>query len=262
MDIPISNTFTHKVNELLKQKENQKISEEDFHKEKDAIIVAEAALQTDSGPLLVKKQLEQKVKSLEETYNEEKNKLLQRKRKEQELAAYRNDEENIRAETERHLFRRTVDNDIEKIDETAKKLQTRYTFLQLGLIFSSTITATLAGSDVNHVVIAAAGFVSAWLGAMLTFFKYQDRIYANRKAATDMILERRAYDNYNQEYKNRRDDPQESYMLFSEKITAILSRQMIEEVNLFNPKKQEASKQEKSEKKQETGKTLEEPKKQ
>jgi hypothetical protein len=166
-----------------------------------------------------KQQLEQREK--------EKKVLLQQKQREKERAHYRFG----------------VTTYIGALEHSAQRWQYRYTWLQILLLCFSAVTATLAGIDgVPRSMVAVTGVVATITGGLLTTFKIQDRIYANRKAVVDVTLECRKYDHRIDEYASMKDDEdgeEQAFITFSRKITAIQGEQMLQEVELWNPKKGE-----------------------
>lgn len=74
-------------------------------------------------------------------------------------------------------------------------------------------------------------------GAFLTTFKVQERIYASRKAVAEVRLETQKYDYHVEEY--REENPELRFLTFSKNITAVQGQEMLQEVEFWNPKKEE-----------------------
>jgi len=114
--------------------------------------------------------------------------------------------------------------------------------LQVTLLLFSAATATMASMDViPRWVVSFTGFVATIAGGLLTTFKIQDRIYASRKAVAEVRLECQKYDRGIEEYKDM--DTEKAFMKFSRGITEIQGQQMLQEVELWNPKKEEKEKE-------------------
>jgi hypothetical protein len=119
--------------------------------------------------------------------------------------------------------------------------QKRFNRLQITLIILTTATASMAGVDgISRGYVVGVGFAAASLGGILSYFQLQDKIYSSRKALADLHLECQMYDHCIDEYKNRHQDPEGAHLIFSKKVTTIQATQMLQEVELLNPKKKEA----------------------
>ena len=148
-------------------------------------------------------------------------------------------QEEIKRENERYSYRREIDNYINRLEGNAQKWQSWYTWLQIILLFFSASTATMAGIEgVPRWVVSVTGLVATIAGGLLATFKIQDRIYASRKAVAEVRLERQKYDYHIEEYKNT--DAEGAFIKFSRSINEIQGQQMLQEVELWNPKKEES----------------------
>ena len=85
--------------------------------------------------------------------------------------------------------------------------------------------------------VSFTGLVATVAGGILTTFKIQERIYANRKAIAEVRLETQKYDYGLDEYQI--ENTEQRYLLFSKNITLIQGQEMLQEVEFWNPKKEE-----------------------
>jgi len=115
---------------------------------------------------------------------------------------------------------------------------------ELVLLFFSTLTATMASVEVvPRLVVSISGFIAAIAGGILTTFKIQDRIYASRKAVAQVRQECQKYDYHIDEYANL--NAERAFIRFSGIINEIQGQQMLQEVELWNPKKEESKEEQK-----------------
>lgn len=99
----------------------------------------------------------------------------------------------------------------------------------------------MAGIDgIARGLVAFTGVIATIAGGILTTFKMQDRIYANHKAVAELRLECQKYDYHIEEYKGV--SAEEAFIKFSRAINIIQGEQMLQEVELWNPKRGEDKK--------------------
>lgn len=89
---------------------------------------------------------------------------------------------------------------------------------------------------IQRWLVSLVGLVAAIVGGYITTFKIQDKIYATRKAAAELKIEYRNYD-YGIGYDGM--DEQEAFIKFTAITSKILSEQMLQEVEIWNSKKEE-----------------------
>ncbi len=148
-------------------------------------------------------------------------------------------QEKIKRENERYNYRGEIDNYINRLEGNAQKWHSWYTLLQIILLVFSASTATMAGIDgVPRWIVSSTGVIATIAGGLLATFKIQDRIYASRKAVAEVRLELQKYDYHIEEYKNM--DAEGAFIKFSRSINEIQGQQMLQEVELWNPKKEES----------------------
>lgn len=155
-------------------------------------------------------------------------------RKEQEEQKAWKAEQAQRAK-DRKQFREITEGDIHKRDASTRRLQQQYNTLQIILLIFSAVTATMAGIDgVARAWVAVTGVIATIAGSLLTTFKIQDRIYANHKAAAELRLECQKYDYRIEDYKDV--SVENAFIRFSRAVNIIQGEQMLQEVELWNPK--------------------------
>lgn len=269
-EVIVSNQYRHIVSELHKAHLEKRITAQEFSQRMDEASEEEAKKQEHLGPSLVRQALE----NVEKNISDEQKRAFEAKVQEERLAQkqLRQKEEyeqrvrdkkvwDERKATERkqqeeqrmleleqenkekeHLsFRKVTGSTITERDESAKKLQRQYNILQIILLVFSAVTATMAGIDgIARGLVAFTGVIATIAGGMLTTFKIQDRIYANHKAVAELRLECQKYDYHIEEYKNI--SAEEAFIKFSRAINIIQGEQMLQEVELWNPKRGEGKK--------------------
>lgn len=140
-----------------------------------------------------------------------------------------------------------MDDYVNALENNAQRWQIRYTWLQIILLVFSAGTAAMASIDgVPRWIVSIAGLVATVAGGLLTTFKIQDRIYASRKAVTEVKLECQKYDYHIEEYKDINTE-EEAFIRFSRNLSAIQGQEMLQEVELWNPKKDDKSARDTSE---------------
>ena len=158
-----------------------------------------------------------------------------RKQQEKEEKSRR---ENIKKENDGIKYRKEIDNYINRLEDNAKELQNWYTQLQIVLLLFSALTATVASIDgIPRWMVSTSGFIATIAGGLLTTFKIQDRIYASRKAIAEVKLECQKYDNRIEEYNNTNTTEDEAFIKFSRNLISIQGQEMLQEVEFWNPKK-------------------------
>jgi Protein of unknown function (DUF4231) len=269
-EVPVSKQYRHTVSELYRDRWENRITEQELNQRLDELGTEEVKNLEHLGPLLIKQVLEsvekdisedqkkafeekarleklaqnqQRQKELTEQREREKKAWAEQKAKErkeqeeqkkQELEQQRQEQERLsfREETERHVFER---------DLSAKKIQRHYNILQVILLTFSAVTATMAGIDgIARWIVAITGLIATVAGGLLTTFKLQDRIYANHKAVAELRLECQKYDYHIDEYKDI--GVAEAFIKFSRAVNLIQGEQMLQEVELWNPKRDERKK--------------------
>jgi ABC-type multidrug transport system fused ATPase/permease subunit len=257
-ELPISRTFRYELEDLYTKRRNKEITEEEFSVQRDALIAQQAKSHEAMGPLLIVKELEgvesdvvntvnQKFKKKEEEENaqairERLAREAEKKRIEREELAKQKaiEDENQRKIDERNKFRASIDEYSERQERNTNRWQRWCNWLQIFLIILTTATASLAGfSDVPRIYVVIAGFFAAALGGILSYFQLQDKIYGSRKALANLRLECQKYDYCLDDYEDRRTNPEAAYLRFSKKVTEIQAEQMLYEVELLNPRKQD-----------------------
>jgi Protein of unknown function (DUF4231) len=265
-----SNHYLHTVRELHQARMENRITEQEFGQRLDEAINEEAKRQEQYAPLLLRETLqdiekdisEEQTKAFEAKLQQEKNAANQQKQKElneqrdqknkerdeqrrkeqqdQEKRAELEREQEAQKE-ERRSFRLVARDDISERAESARKLQRQYNVLQIILLVFSAVTATMAGIDgIARIWVALTGVIATIAGGILTTFKVQDRIYANHKAAAELRLECQKYDYHIDEYKGANEE--EAFIRFSRAVNIIMGEQMLQEVELWNPKRDEGKK--------------------
>lgn len=263
-DIPLSKIYRHDLKELNLAREEKRITDEEYSKHVDELREREAQ----SNPDLARWLLLQKFAEVEqETENEVKKKSqqtkqeLEMKNRVEQAAQARKDlmqqqekareerkilDGQIRRAEERDKFRRETNEYTNTLEDNVQIWLIRYTWLQIILLVFSAGTAAMASIDgVPRWIVSVAGLVATVAGGLLTTFKIQDRIYANRKAVTEVKLECQKYDYHIEEYKDLNDE--DAFIKFSRNLSAIQGQEMLQEVELWNPKKDDKSARDNSE---------------
>jgi hypothetical protein len=257
-DLPVSRTFRYELDELYSKRRTKEITEEEFSIQRDALLAQEAKLHEIMGPVLITKQLEaveaevaegvnQKFQKEEQEENERATrerlaKIAERKRLEREEQAKQDaiEAENKQKIAMQFAFRASLDGYSAQRELEANRLQRWHSWLQILLIVLTTATASMAGLDgIPRVYVVIVGFLAAALGGILSYLQLQDKIYASRKALADLRLECQKYDYCLDDYHDRRTNSEGAYLRFSKKVTVIQAEQMLSEVELLNPRKQE-----------------------
>lgn len=251
-----SSQYYYAVSELEKDRLEKRITEREYHQRRDELNEEEVKRQEHLGPVFIKQALEDVEKTISENQRKAFEAKMQREKlaqdqqnrkaqNEQKAKERREQEEQIkqeieqeRKEQERISFREMTEKNISERDASAKRLQRQYNILQIILLVFSTITATLAGIDgVARGFVAATGVMATLAGGLLTTFKLQDRIYANHKAVSELRLECQKYDYHIDDYKDI--SPEKAFIKFSRAVNLVQGEQMLQEVELWNPKKDE-----------------------
>lgn len=269
-DISFSNQYRHTISELHKARMENQITEQELAQRLDEARNEEAKRLELYAPLLLREALqnvekdvvEEQTKVFDEKRQQERyaanekkqqeiNEQLELKRKEREAQLARErqekqkqrelEQEQVVKEQERHKFRQVTGNDIDERNASARKLQQQYNILQIVLLVFSAVTATMAGIDgIARIWVAITGVIATIAGGVLTTFKIQDRIYANHKAAAELRLECQRYDYHIDEYKLTNEE--DAFIKFSRAVNLIQGEQMLQEVELWNPKREESKK--------------------
>ncbi len=270
-EVTVSKQYRYAVSERYKDRLENRITEQELSQHLDELNEEEAKRQEEHlGPLLIRQALENIEKAISEDQQktfeaktqQENLEQSQRKQKEQAKQHERNRKawieqkekerkeqeeqrareiEQKRKEQEHLSFRKMTEGNISERDTSAKKLQRHYNILQIILLIFSAITATMAGIDgVARGLVAFTGVIATIAGGLLTTFKLQDRIYANHKAVAELRLECQKYDYHIDEYKDL--GPAEAFIKFSRAVNLIQGEQMLQEVELWNPKGDEGKK--------------------
>ncbi len=257
-ELPVSRKFRYDLDELYTKQKAKEITEEEFSIQRDALIAQEAKLHETIGPLLIAKQLEAIESDVAATVNK---KFQQEEREESARVAKeriakqaeikrieREEQEKqnaIEAEHRKKIedqknFRLSINTFANNLKYNTDRWHGWSNWLQIVLIVLTTATASMAGySSISRVYVVVCGWCAAALGGVLSYLQLQDKIYSDRKALADLQLECQMYDYGIDEYKNRDDDPEGAYLLFSKKVTAIQATQMLQEVEFLKPKKKE-----------------------
>lgn len=254
-DIPLSKTYLHDLKELNLANEEKRITDEEFSKRVDELREREAQSNPDLAHLLLLQKLEEAEKEVEnevkkksqqtkqdldaknraEQTEQTRQNMMQQLEKEKEERKLR--DKLIQRENERCNYRSEMYDYINRLENNAQKWQSRYTWLQIILLVFSAGTAAMASIDgVPRWIVSVAGLIATITGGLLTTFKIQDRIYASRKAVTEVKLECQRYDYRIEEYEDTKTD-EEAFIKFSRSLSAIQGQEMLQEVELWNPKK-------------------------
>lgn len=256
MDIPFSNQYLHDLKVLSREHAEQQITDEVFNQRLDKLREREAKSQKNLGQILLIQQFGEAEKHIatevqkellqrkQETQREEQAKNAEQIRKqqkqwrEQQAEDQRLQQQMRKRENERDTYRNEIDTYINRLEENAQRWQHWYSWLQITLLLFSATTATLAGIDgIPRWIVAIIGLLATIVGSLLTTFKIQERIYASRKAIAEVRLECQKYDYHVEEYKNM--DTEDAFLQFSRSVSLIQGQQMLQEVELWNPKKEE-----------------------
>ncbi len=256
-DISFSKTYLHELRELYRQHEGKLITDVELSQRSDELKEIEAKQHEHIGRLLLMEHLGEAEKEIENEVKQEsqqrqqefearerakqieQTQQLQKLQREQQLEVQRLRQIERKKLAAQNNFRGEVDDYINRLEADAQKWQTRYTQLQLVLLFFSTLTATMASVEVvPRLVVSISGFIAAIAGGILTTFKIQDRIYASRKAVAQVRQECQKYDYHIDEYANL--NAERAFIRFSGIINEIQGQQMLQEVELWNPSKEES----------------------
>jgi ABC-type multidrug transport system fused ATPase/permease subunit len=255
-DIPFSKKYLHDLKRLHIEHEEKRIMDEEFSQRVDELRDKEAQTNEALARLLLLQKLEEAEKEVEievKTEFQLKKQALIAKDREQQAEQDRQRQkelreqlekeeesrrENIKKENDRIKYRKEIDNYINQLEDNAKKWQNWYIRLQILLLFFSALTATVASIDgIPRWMVSSSGFIATIAGGLLTTFKMQDRIYANRKAIAEVKLECQKYDNHIEEYNSTNITDEEAFVKFSRNLISIQGQEMLQEVELWNPKK-------------------------
>lgn len=269
-ELLVSNAYHHTVSELYTERLEGRITEQEFGQRLDQAYEEEAKKQEHFGPLLMKRVLkdiekdisEKRKKALDEKNQQETLKQIRQKKREldekDELSKKEREEKRAKErkereereeqeaelkkrEEERKEFREKTAESISERDVSARNLRSQYNTLQVILLVFSAVTATMAGIDgVARAWVAVTGVIATIAGGILTTFKIQDRIYANHKAVAELRLECQKYDYRIEDYKGI--SPEDAFVKFSRIVNGIQGEQMLQEVELWNPKRDESKK--------------------
>ena len=255
-DITPSKTHLHNLKVLQTEYLEHHITNEEYSQRLDDLNEQEAKSHESLGPVLVRQELarvekESELKVKEELEQErqkheakERAKRFEERRQRQIEEQIRKNQENSELEeqnrknVERVKFRIDINNYINRMENTAGQWQNWFNILQIVLLTFSAATATMASMEVvPRWVISFTGFIATIAGGLLTTFKIQERIYASRKAAAEVKLETQKYDYHIEEYATL--NPEPAYIKFSRNITVIQGQEMLQEVEFWNPRKEE-----------------------
>ena len=259
-ELPVPRKFLYDLDELYTKRKTKEITEEEFSIQRDVLLAQEAKSHEAMGQTLIVKELESIESSVANTVNqrfqkEEQEeseratrdrfaKLAEQKRIEREEQEKQKaiEAENNRKIMERNMFRSDLDGYIDQCEQDANRWQIRCNWLQIIAIVLTTATASMAGVDgISRIYVVIVGFAAAALGGILSYLQLQDKIYTSRKATANLRLECQKYDYCLEDYQDCRDDPEGAYLRFSKKVTVIQAEQMLYEVELLNPKRQETT---------------------
>jgi hypothetical protein len=255
-DITLSKKYLHELKALHTEYQEKRITDEEFSQRIDELREQEAKLHEPMGRVLLMQQLENAEKEIEHEVEEElqqkrrereaeerekrveHTRQIQKQQRERETEAQKALQERRRREIERDSYRNAIDDYVNRLEDKARRRQNWYNVLQIVLLVFSAGTATMASMEVvPRWVVSITGLVATIAGGLLTTFKIQERIYANRKAVAEVRLETQKYDYHIDEYKNM--DTEGAFIKFSRSITAIQGQEMLQEVEFWNPRKEE-----------------------
>lgn len=243
-DIPFSKKYLHELKKLYIEHQEGSITDEEFSHSVDELKEKEVQSNEPLGRILLVQKLGEVEKEIESEVKGELQRKIQAleaedwvKRGEDARQLKKQQQEQREREYERDSYRNNTNYYIKHLENNAQKWQLRYTWLQIILLVFSASTATMASIDgVPRPIVSVAGLVATIAGGLLTTFKIQDRIYANRKAVAEVKLECQKYDYHLEEY-NKTYTEEEVFIKFSKNINAIKGQEMLQEVELWNPKK-------------------------
>lgn len=263
-EIPVTNTFRYELKELHRKHQKKLITDEEFSRRRDELNTEEAKLHEPLGPTLIKEELgdidkeledeikeeikveQAKIEAAERAEQAERNRRFQKERQEKINEEYKLRQERLARERDRANYRSEINDYISHLRHDTQNWQKGYFTLQIILLVFSAITAAMAGIDgVPRWIVTITGVVATIAGGLFTTFKVQDRIYAFRKAEAEVGLECQKYDYRTDEYKDIKGE-EERFIQFSRKINSIRGQQMLQEVELWNPKKEEQKEEEKA----------------
>ena len=259
-DIPFSEKYRHDLKALYEEHTEEKITGKQLSQRVDELNRKEARLHKSTARVLLLRELEEARKEIESeveeearqrqlvieaeqrAIREEQRRLLQKQQRQQLEEAQRAQQDKTKKANEQLAFRQNINSYLFTLEVRAQGYGRWFFVLQCFLIFFSAATATMASMDVvPRWVVSITGFVAAIVGTLLTTFKIQERIYTNRKAIAEIKLECQRYDYKTDKYNDVSSD--EAYLIFSDEIRTIQSEQMLQEVELWNPKQEERSTQ-------------------
>lgn len=246
-DITLSKKYLHDLKKLNIDREEGKITDEEFSQRIDELREREARSKEALGHLLLLQKLEEVEKEVEDEVKRESQRKLQElkaevwiKQGEEDRQRKKQEQEKKEREEKRHEYRRRANWYIGHLEDNAQKWQLWYTWLQIILLVFSAGTATMASIDgVPRPIVSATGLIATIVGGLLTTFKIQDRIYASRKAMAEVTLECQKYDYRIEDYQDMNDD--DAFIKFSRIINGIQGQEMLQEVELWNPRKDDKS---------------------
>jgi ABC-type multidrug transport system fused ATPase/permease subunit len=246
-DITLSKKYLHDLKKLNIDHEEGQITDEEFSQRIDELREREARSKEALGHMLLLRKLEEAERDIEDEVKRESRRKLQElkaenmiKQKEEYLQRRKKEQDQKEREEKRHEYRRRANWYIGHLEDNAQKWQLWYTWLQIILLVFSAGTATMASIDgVPRPIVSVTGLIATVAGGLLTTFKIQDRIYASRKAVAEVTLECQKYDYRIEDYQDMNDD--DAFIKFSRTINGIQGQEMLQEVELWNPKKDDSS---------------------
>lgn len=254
-DLPLSQKYLHKTEALLVDREEKRITGEEYSQRLDKLRDEEAKSHKPLGDSLIKQILIKKEEELEASVKERFKQIEQQKRnreraeqaerdqqkinaqKEQQEKEQEKEDEQERKQRDRRIYKVKMHKDVAKLEHNAQELQGCYDKLKILLLVSSSLTAAMASVEwIQRWWVSLVGLIATIAGGYLTTFKIQDRIYAIRKAAAELKIENQNYD-YGTGYENM--DEQEAFIKFTGVTSKILGEQMLQEVETWNPGQEE-----------------------
>ena len=258
-DIPVSKKYIHDLKKLYTEHEEKRITDEEFSQRSDELKEREAKSLESMGHILLVRELsdiekevadetkkdsqqnEQALAAKNRAEQLEQDRQRQKQLLEQQAEEQKLRREKIKKENERNNYRNEMDNYVNRLEANAQRWQSRYTWLQIILLVFSAGTATMASIEgVPRWMVSLVGLIATIAGGLLTTFKIQDRIYASRKAVVEVKLECQKYDYHIEEYHDTNTE-EEAFIKFSRNLNAIQGQEMLQEVELWNPKKEDKS---------------------
>jgi len=176
-DIPISKTYLHDLKKLYTDREEKRITDEEFSQRIDELREREAKSHDPAvGRILLIQRLEDAEKVIADEVKKESQRKqaeyalqLQRQLQEQENEEQRLLQEQMKRTRERYNYRRKIDNYINRLEGDVHNWQIMYTWLQIVLLVFSATTAGIAGIDgVPRGVVAFTGIIATIAGGLLT----------------------------------------------------------------------------------------------